>query len=49
MTWASVLVDGNRWVAKIFKTEPDAKMLVIIGNDHVLKKLEWQDHAVEKT
>jgi hypothetical protein len=32
-------------IAKIFKQNSNAKMLVIVGNNHVLKKLEWQDHV----
>jgi hypothetical protein len=35
-------------IAKIFKTNPNSKMLVIIGNNHILKKLEWEDHIVNK-
>jgi hypothetical protein len=32
-------------IAKILKKNPSAKMLVIVGNNHVLKKLDWQDHV----
>jgi len=35
-------------IAKIFKTSPNAKIFVVVGNNHVLKKLEWQDHIVNK-
>ena len=35
-------------IAKIFKSSPNAKMLVIIGNNHILKKLEWHDHVPNK-
>ena len=35
-------------IAKIFKTSPNSKMLVILGNNHVLKKLEWEDHVPNK-
>jgi hypothetical protein len=34
-----------RSIAKIFNKNPNAKMLIIIGNNHVLKKLNWQDHV----
>ncbi len=34
-----------RSIAKIFKKNPNAKMLIITGNNHVLKKLDWQDHV----
>ena len=26
----------------------NAKMLVVVGNNHILKKLDWQDHVVNK-
>ena len=32
-------------IAKIFMQDPTAKMIVVVGNNHVLKKLEWQDHV----
>ncbi len=32
-------------IAKIFKQNSNAKMLIIIGNNHILKKLDWQDHV----
>jgi hypothetical protein len=35
-------------IAEIFKTNPKAKMLVVVGNLHVLKKLDWQDQAPNK-
>jgi hypothetical protein len=35
-------------IAKIFKSSPDSKMLVVVGNLHVLKKLDWQDHVPNK-
>ena len=42
-------ISRDEWMAqsisKIFKANPNAKMLVILGNNHVLKKLDWQDHA----
>jgi len=36
-------------IAKVFRKKPDAKMLVVAGNNHVLKKLDWQDHVPDKT
>ena len=30
-------------IAKVFQRNPRAKMLVVVGNLHVLKKIEWQD------
>jgi hypothetical protein len=32
-------------IAKIFQKNPKAKMLIIFGNNHILKKLDWQDHV----
>lgn len=32
-----------RSIAKIFHREPNAKVLVMVGNLHVLKKMEWED------
>ncbi len=34
-----------RSIAKIFDRDPDAKFLVVVGNLHVLKKIEWEDHV----
>jgi hypothetical protein len=34
-----------RSIEKIIKKNPKAKMLVIVGNNHVLKKLDWQEHV----
>jgi hypothetical protein len=43
-------ISRDEWMAKsitkIFQENPNAKMLVIIGNNHVLKKLDWQDHVL---
>jgi hypothetical protein len=43
----SISRDGwmAKCIAKIFQKNPNAKMLVIVGNNHVLKKLDWQDHV----
>jgi len=30
-------------IAGIFRQEPDSKMLAVLGNNHILKKLEWQN------
>jgi len=35
-------------IAGVFETNPNAKMLVVVGNNHVLKKLDWQDSVVIK-
>jgi hypothetical protein len=32
-------------IAKIFQKNPDIKMLIITGNNHVLRKWDWQDHV----
>jgi hypothetical protein len=34
-----------RSIAKILQKNPNAKMLLVVGNNHVLKKLDWQDHV----
>jgi len=34
-----------RSIARIFQQEPESKMLVILGNNHILKKLDWHDHV----
>jgi hypothetical protein len=42
-------VSRDEWMAKtitkIFQTSPNSKMFVIIGNNHILKNLEWLDHV----
>ena len=42
----------DEWMAKritaLFKTNPKEKMVVVVGNLHVLKKLDWQDHVPNK-
>ena len=35
-------------IADVSKSNPNAKMLVVVGNNHVLKKLDWQDHVVNQ-
>ena len=35
-------------IAGIFESNPNAKMLVVVGNNHVLKKLDWQDQVINK-
>jgi len=32
-----------RSIAKIFHRNPNAKLLVVVGNLHILKKIEWED------
>jgi len=35
-------------IAGLLNNNPDKKMLVVLGNLHVLKKLEWEDHVTNK-
>jgi hypothetical protein len=35
-------------ITALFRANPKAKMLVVVGNLHVLKKLDWQDHVPNK-
>jgi hypothetical protein len=37
-----------RTIAGVFKSNPYAKMLVVVGNNHILKNLDWQDHVIDK-
>jgi len=43
-------ISRDEWIARsianVFKTNSNAKMLVVVGNNHVFKKLDWQDHVV---
>lgn len=32
-------------IARIFHRNPNAKVFVVVGNLHVLKKIEWEDHV----
>jgi hypothetical protein len=45
-------ISRDEWMAKsitkVFESDPNAKMLVVVGNLHVLKKLDWQDHVPNK-
>jgi len=34
-----------KMIAKIYEDNPDKKIIVILGNRHVLKKLDWKDHV----
>ena len=34
-----------RSIAQAFEQDPTAKMLVMVGNLHVLKKIEWEEHV----
>ena len=40
-------INRDEWmahsIAKIFHRNPNAKVLVVVGNLHVLKKIEWED------
>ena len=42
-------ISRDEWMAqsieKIFQQNPNEKMLIIIGNNNVLKKLDWQDYV----
>ena len=35
-------------IAKVFRHRPAAKVFVVLGNNHILKKLDWQDHVLDK-
>ncbi|MDB4303392.1 hypothetical protein N9934_01195 [Desulfosarcina sp.] len=45
-------ISRDEWMARsvlaVFETEPAAKMLVIVGSLHTLKKLEWEDQVPTK-
>ena len=40
-------INRDKWmassIAKVFHRNPNAKILVVLGNLHVLKKIEWED------
>jgi len=36
-------------IARVLQDAPGSKMLVITGNNHILKRLNWQDHVPNKT
>ena len=38
-----------RSIARVFQKVPAAKVFVVLGNNHILKKLDWQDHVLNKT
>ena len=42
-------INRDEWMARsiatIFRKNPNSKMLIITGNNHILKKLDWQDHV----
>ena len=42
-------ISRDEWMARsilaVFETEPAAKMLVLVGNLHTVKKLEWEEHV----
>ena len=35
-------------ISNVFKSHTNAKMLVVLGNLHIFKKLEWHDKVVNK-
>jgi uncharacterized iron-regulated protein len=35
-------------IASVFQSNSNAKILVVVGNNHILKKLDWQDHVIDK-
>ena len=35
-------------IASVFKANPNAKIIIVVANNHVLKKLNWQDHVIDK-
>jgi uncharacterized iron-regulated protein len=35
-------------IVSVLESNSNAKMLVIVGNNHILKKLDWQDHIIDK-
>ena len=45
-------MNRNKWMAgtimKVFERNPKAKMLVIVGNFHALKVLNWKDNVTNK-
>jgi uncharacterized iron-regulated protein len=45
-------ISRDEWMAQsilsVFKIDPAVKMLVIVGNLHTLKKLEWEAHVPNK-
>jgi len=45
-------IGRDEWMAGsisgVFETNPGAKMLVVVGNNHILKKLDWQDSVINK-
>ena len=46
-------ISRNEWMAKTVAAaiarNPDTKMLVVVGNFHVLKEIDWQDLVPNKT
>ena len=46
-------VNRDEWMARTiadtFSGNPTAKMFVVVGNFHVLKMIDWQDHVPKKT
>jgi hypothetical protein len=47
-----VNINRDEWMARsivdVFESNQNAKMLAVVGNNHVLKKLDWQDHVINQ-
>lgn len=45
-------ISRDEWMAEsiagVFESNPNAKMLVVVRNNHILKKLDWKDHVANK-
>ena len=45
-------INRDEWmaesIASVFDSNPSARMLVVSGNNHILKKLDLQDHVIDK-
>jgi hypothetical protein len=44
-------IGRDEWIANliaaVFESNPNAKILVVVGNNHILKKLDWQNHVFD--
>jgi uncharacterized iron-regulated protein len=45
-------IGRDEWMAKsivgIFESSQNAKMLVVVGNNHILKKLDWEETVINR-
>jgi len=45
-------ISRDEWMSKqiteTFESNPNEKMLIVVGNNHVLKKLDWQDQVINQ-